>query len=40
LQPAGSFGSGGVTHKVAHTSPADVDVELTRWLQDAYGARG
>jgi hypothetical protein len=40
LQPAGSFGSGGVTHKVALTSPVDVDDELTRWLQDAYGARG
>lgn len=36
LQPAGSFGSGNTSHRVALTSPADVDAEVLGWLQDAY----
>ena len=36
LQPAGSFGSGQVTHKVALTTPADIDTELIAWLHQAY----
>jgi hypothetical protein len=36
LQPAGSFGSGQVTHQVALTTPADIDAELTGWLRQAY----
>lgn len=41
LQPAGSFGSGQVTHKVAITAVANVDNELMAWLQQAYnGVKG
>ncbi len=36
LQPAGSFGSGQVTHKVALATPADIDAELIAWLRLAY----
>lgn len=38
LQPAGSFGSGRVTHRVALSSPADVDAELAGWLKAAWAA--
>jgi predicted transport protein len=40
LQEAGSFGSGNITHRVALTSPDDVDAELEGWLREAYAARG
>ncbi|HLZ73319.1 MAG TPA: DUF5655 domain-containing protein [Dehalococcoidia bacterium] len=36
LQPAGSFGSGRVTHRVALGAPEDVDAELLAWLHAAY----
>lgn len=36
LQPAGSFGSSQVTHKVALATPADIDPELIGWLRQAY----
>lgn len=36
LQPAGSFGSGQVTHKVALSTPAEIDAELIAWLRQAY----
>lgn len=36
LQPAGSFGSGSVTHRVALTDPEQVDQELRSWLLAAY----
>lgn len=40
LQPAGSFGSGNTTHKVALTTPTDVDTEVTDWLRAAYDQAG
>jgi hypothetical protein len=40
LQPAGSFGSGSVTHRLALTSPEQVDQEVCDWLQAAYLAAG
>jgi len=36
LQPAGSFGSGRVTHRVALTTPDDMDADLLGWLRAAY----
>ena len=39
LQPSGNFGSGTITHRVALSSAADVDAELTGWLRSAYDAR-
>ncbi len=39
LLPAGSFGSGNVTHRVALCSPDDVDAEVEGWLGQAYEAR-
>lgn len=36
LRPAGSFGSGEITHRVALTSVDDVDDELVGWLRAAY----
>lgn len=38
LQAAGNFGSGQVTHKVAITSPVEIDDELISWLKQAYDA--
>ncbi len=40
LQPAGTFGSGGVTHRVAVSAPDDVDAEVEGWIAEAYRARG
>jgi hypothetical protein len=39
LQPAGNLGSDLITHRVALTSPEDVDEELLGWLRAAYDAR-
>jgi predicted transport protein len=36
LKPAGSAGSGRTTHKVALTSPDEVDSEVLGWLRQAY----
>lgn len=36
LQAAGSFGSGGVTHRVSISSPKEVDPELIAWVKQAY----
>lgn len=36
LSPAGSFGSGSISHRVALSSAADVDAELRGWLRAAY----
>ena len=36
LQKAPGFSSGSITHKVALTSPEDVDDEIAAWLQSAY----
>jgi hypothetical protein len=36
LQPAGSFGSGQTSHKVALTAPEQVDDEVAGWLRSAY----
>jgi predicted transport protein len=38
LQPAGSFGSGRTTHRVAIASVGEVDGELLGWLRAAYDA--
>ncbi len=38
LRPAGSFGSGRITHRVGLISPDDVDGELRAWLGEACGA--
>jgi hypothetical protein len=35
LQPAGSFGSDRITHKVTLREPGDVDDEVGRWLRKA-----
>jgi predicted transport protein len=40
LVEAGSFGSGNITHRVALSSPEEVDAEVEGWLREAYGARG
>ena len=39
LRPAGSFGTGSITHRVALASPDDVDEQVTGWLRDAYEGR-
>jgi Domain of unknown function (DUF4287)/Domain of unknown function (DUF5655) len=39
LRPAGSFGTGSTTHRVALASPVDVDAEVTGWLRMAYVGR-
>jgi predicted transport protein len=36
LEPAANTGSGSMTHKVALTSPEEVDDELIGWLRRAY----
>jgi predicted transport protein len=36
LEPATNVGSGSMTHKVAVTSPDEVDDELINWLRKAY----
>jgi len=36
LLPAGSFGSGNTTHKVALTTLTDVDADVLDWLRAAY----
>ena len=38
LQPAGSFGSDRITHKVTLREPGEVDDEVRRWLQKACEA--
>jgi len=40
LEPAGSFGSGSVTHRVRLASVEEVDAEVREWLRAAYEARG
>ena len=40
LQPAGSFGSGQVTHRIALASPDEVDDDVLGWLRAAYEQRG
>ncbi|MHB1134215.1 MAG: DUF5655 domain-containing protein [Chloroflexota bacterium] len=39
LRPAGSFGSGQVTHRVDLTSVEEVDDEVRVWLSQAYAAK-
>lgn len=36
LQAAGTFGSGQMSHRVALTSPEQIDAELIGWLRQAY----
>jgi hypothetical protein len=36
LQEAPGFGSGSITHKLALTSPEEVDDEIAGWLKSAY----
>jgi hypothetical protein len=38
LRPAGSFGSGGITHRVSLAHEDEIDAELVTWLRDAYDA--
>jgi hypothetical protein len=40
LLEAGSFGSSGITHRVALAEEAEADAELAGWLRAAYDARG
>ena len=40
LLEAGSFGPGGITHRVALAAIEDVDAKLEAWLRAAYDARG
>jgi predicted transport protein len=42
LRPAGSFGSGRISHRVSLAHEDEIDGELTGWLRDAYdvAARG
>jgi hypothetical protein len=40
LQEAGSVGSAQITHRIALTSPEDVDDEVRRWLVAAYDQAG
>jgi predicted transport protein len=39
LQPAGNFGSGTISHRIAVEAAADVDAELIGWIRSAYEAR-
>jgi len=36
LRPAGSFGSGRITHRVSLAHEDEIDAELTEWLSAAY----
>jgi predicted transport protein len=36
LRPAGSFGSGRITHRVSLAHEDEIDGELTEWLREAY----
>jgi predicted transport protein len=38
LRPAGSFGSGRITHRVSLAHEDEIDAELTDWLRAAYDA--
>jgi predicted transport protein len=38
LRPAGSFGSGRITHRVSLAHEDEIDGELTGWLRDAYAS--
>jgi predicted transport protein len=40
LEPAVNTGSGSMTHKVAVTSPEEIDDELIGWLRQAYESGG
>ena len=40
LRPAGSFGSGRITHRVSLAHEDEIDAELTEWLRSAYDAAG
>ena len=35
-RPAGSFGSGRISHRVSLAHEDEIDAELTGWLHDAY----
>lgn len=36
LRPAGSFGSGRISHRVSLAHEDEIDAELTGWVRDAY----
>ena len=36
LRPAGSFGSGRISHRISLAHEDEIDAELTGWLRDAY----